>query len=232
MLQLLSNVLPVVTQRIDADMDVDGTFEWGELMTTEVRGEKQVTNKLAIKPSGKTIQMLSLAHEIEFKQSNKSADFIKGLDPEESDDRFINRGQLLHTLFSNIRTKTDIDKAIDRLIFEGVIDSGSMAEEVRQLTEQAFSMPQVDQWYSEHWRLFNECAIIYKEKGILQTKRPDRVMMDKDHTIVVDFKFGKPHKKYAKQVKEYMTLLADMKYEHISGYIWYVDESKIEAVLS
>ena len=232
MSQLLSNVLPIVAQRIDADMDVDGTFEWGELMTSEVRGEKQVTNKLAIKPSGKTIQMLSLAHEIEFKQSNKSADFIKGLDPEESDDRFINRGQLLHTLFSNIRTKTDIDKAIDRLIFEGVIDSGSMAEEVRQLTEQAFSMPQVDQWYSEHWRLFNECAIIYKEKGILQTKRPDRVMMDKDHTIVVDFKFGKPHKKYAKQVKEYMTLLADMKYEHISGYIWYVDESKIEAVLS
>ena len=106
-----------------------------------------------------------------------------------------------------------------------------MANEVRQLTDQAFSLPEVDYWYSNHWRLFNECAIIYKDKGVLQTKRPDRVMMDKDHTIVVDFKFGKPHNRYAKQVKEYMTLLAVMKYEHISGYIWYVDEGKIETVL-
>ena len=117
MSQLLSNVLPIVAQRVDANMDVEGIFEWGELIISETKKEKQVTNKLAIKPEGKSIQMLSLAHEIEFKQSNKSADFIKGIDPEQSDDRFINRGQLLHTLFTNIRTKSDIGKAIERLIF-------------------------------------------------------------------------------------------------------------------
>ena len=39
-------------------------------------------------------------------------------------------------------------------------------------------------------RLFNECAIIYKEKGVLQTRRPDRVMMKDGQVVVVDFKFG------------------------------------------
>ena len=56
----------------------------------------------------------------------------------------------------------------------------------------------------------NECAIIYQEKGVLQTRRPDRVMMKDGEVIVVDFKFGKKRKAYNKQVKEYMDLLWDM----------------------
>lgn len=230
MSELLSNIIPVVAQRLDADYEIDGTFEWGELMPSVSKEEKDVTNKLAMKPEKLSIQMQSLAHEIEFKQSNKSADFIKGLDADESDDRFINRGQLLHHLFSVIKTKDDIDRAIDQLMFEGVIDSREMEKEIRDLTEDAFAMPQVQDWYSGNWKLFNECAIIYQKNGMLQTRRPDRVMMNPDHTIVVDFKFGKPNKKYAKQVKEYMNLLSEMGYSNISGYIWYVDEKRIENI--
>ena len=230
MSELLSNIIPVVAQRLDADYEIDGTFEWGELMPSVSKEEKDVTNKLAMKPEKMSIQMQSLAHEIEFKQSNKSADFIKGLDADESDDRFINRGQLLHHLFSVIKTKDDIDRAIDQLMFEGVIDSREMEKEIRDLTEDAFAMPQVQDWYSGNWKLFNECAIIYQKNGMLQTRRPDRVMMNPDHTIVVDFKFGKPNKKYAKQVKEYMNLLSEMGYSNISGYIWYVDEKRIENI--
>ncbi len=63
--------------------------------------------------------MESMRHEIEFRQSNRSADFIQGIEEEESDDRFIHRGRMLHTLFSAIETAEDIDPAIERLIFEG-----------------------------------------------------------------------------------------------------------------
>ena len=48
-----------------------------------------------------------------------------------------------------------------------------------------------ERWYSGNWELYNECAIIYKEKGELQTRRPDRVMMKDGKVVVVDFKFGK-----------------------------------------
>ena len=44
---------------------------------------------------------------------------------------------------------------------------------------------------------------------MLQTRRPDRVMMKDGEVIVVDFKFGKKRKTYNKQVKEYMDLLSD-----------------------
>ena len=76
--------------------------------------------------------MESMRHEIEFRQSNRSADFIQGIEEEESDDRFIHRGRMLHTLFSAIET------AEDRLIrllaphFRRVIASSEKAEEIRK----------------------------------------------------------------------------------------------------
>lgn len=65
---------------------------------------------------------------------------------------------------------------------------------------------------------------------MLQTRRPDRVMMKENQVVVVDFKFGKENPKYNKQVKGYMQLLSKMGYENITGYLWYVDEERIEKV--
>lgn len=176
--------------------------------------------------------MESMLHDIEFRQSNRSADFIAGIDEAESSQRFMNRGRLLHTLFSAIETEADIDDAISQLVFEGVIGRIETEEEVRNLTEKAFSLPQIKDWYSGNWQLFNECDIIWQENGELRTRRPDRVMMKNGEIVVVDFKFGKPNKKYNKQVKGYMQLLVRMGYpsENIKGYLWYVEEELIEKI--
>ena len=231
MSELLAAALPQVANEIDATWDEEaGLFEFGSLCPSTEKQEKVSTNRLTRKPDRLPIAMQSLEHEIEFRQSNRSADFIKGLSEEESDSRFINRGQLLHTLFSAINSKADIDNAIERLVFEGVIANRTQATEISQFAHQAFSQPEVQDWYSGRWRLFNECAIIYKENGVLQTRRPDRVMMSDDETVVVDFKFGKPSKKYAVQVQGYIALLKQMGYTHVSGYLWYVDEARIEPV--
>ena len=58
---------------------------------------------------------------------------------------------------------------------------------------------------------------------MLQTRRPDRVMMKDGEVIVVDFKFGKKR-------KAYMDLLSDMGYEHIRGYLWYVFNNELEEI--
>ena len=90
--------------------------------------------------------MESMRHDIEFRQSNRSADFIQGVDEEESDSRFINRGRLLHTLFSAIETEEDIDDAIAQLVFEGIIGKPETEREIRELTHRAFSLPEVQDW--------------------------------------------------------------------------------------
>lgn len=194
--------------------------------------DRTPVNRLSQKAVKLPVHMESMLHNIEFRQSNRSADFIAGVDEAESSQRFINRGRLLHTLFSAIETKEDIDNAISQLVFEGVIGSTETEEEIRRLTERAFSMPQVKDWYSGTWQLFNECDIIWQENGELRTRRPDRVMIRGEEIVVVDFKFGKPNKRYNRQVQGYMQLLIRMGYaaENIRGYLWYVEENNIESV--
>ena len=245
MSELLTNTLPKVAKNGEGSWDEEAMmYESGELCPSTARAQAStseeptstrpapVINKLAQKAVKLPVRMESMLHDIEFRQSNRSADFIAGVDEAESSQRFINRGRLLHTLFSVIETEADIDDAISRLVFEGVIGNTGTEEEIRALTRRAFSLPQVKDWYSGTWRLFNECDIIWQENGELHTRRPDRVMMREGEIVVVDFKFGKPDKRYNKQVQGYMQLLARMGYDagHIRGYLWYVEEEKIEEV--
>ena len=230
MAELLANALPVVALGEESVWEED-LYEQGTLCPSEEKKDKRLsTNKLTRKPDKRPVRMESMRHDIEFRQSNRSADFIEGISEEESDSRFINRGRMLHTLFSAIETSADIDQAIERLVFEGVIREEDRRMMIDDVVAKAFSLPEVQDWYSGTWTLFNECPIIYKENGILQTRRPDRVMMRDGQVVVVDFKFGKENPKYNKQVKGYMQLLARMGYSGISGYLWYVDEERIVKV--
>lgn len=234
MAELLSAALPQVAQAGEGSWDEEESiYESGEVYPSEEENDNsQALNKLAQKPVKLPVHMESMRHDIEFRQSNRSADFIAGVDEAKSSRRFINRGRLLHTLFSAIETEEDIDDAISRLVFEGIIGRTETEEEIRKLTLRAFSQPQIKDWYSGSWQLFNECDIIWQENGELRNRRPDRVMMRGGTIVVVDFKFGKPNKKYNKQVQGYMDLLIRMGYDAntISGYLWYVEEEIIEKV--
>ena len=86
------------------------------------------------------------------------------------------------------------------------------------------------EWFSRERSLYNEWSIHSRENGVLQTRRPDRVMMKDGEVIVVDFKFGKPYPEYNIQVKEYMDLLHGMGYEQVSGYLWYVFYNQLEKI--
>lgn len=207
----------------------DTIYTGGELYLSPTKEDNNSsTNKLLSEPQRLAVHLETLETNIEFKQSNRSADFIRG--EEETGEKYIRQGQLLHNLFSVIRTQNDIPSAIERLRFEGIIESAKQEEQIRKLTEWALRHPLVKEWYSGSWILYNECAIIYQENGELQTRRPDRVMMKDGEVIVVDFKFGKKHATYNKQVREYMNLLANMGYQHIRGYLWYVFNNELEEI--
>ena len=207
----------------------DGVYQWGEVCPTEVKNKKQESsNKLNIQPESIAIQMECLNIPIEFKQSNRSADFIEG--EEDMSGKYIRQGQVMHSLFSMIQTPKDVPNAIARLRMEGIIESDAHERQILKLVNWALNHPKVKEWFSGEWSLYNECAILYRENGELQTRRPDRVMMKDGEVIVVDFKFGKPYPEYNKQVREYMNLLQEMGYTQVSGYLWYVFYNQLEEI--
>lgn len=207
-------------------------FRFGEL-SLEKPEEKGATEEKGLNQKGKDLALpfQSFVHKTRFKQSNRSVDFSMGRNGQGFTTSLIDRGKLLHVLFSEIQNKDDIGKVIQQLLSEGLMQTQD-ALTYQALIEKALNKAEVADWYSGAYRLFNECSILCPDReGKLKLKRPDRVMLSDESVIVVDFKFGKPSAKYKRQVLEYMNLLQQMDYKQIKGYLWYVDEDRVEEVV-
>jgi hypothetical protein len=141
-------------------------------------------------------------------------------------------GNVMHHVFSTIRTTADIDTALRQMELDGILyDAEITPERIKKMIDRSLKNPQVADWFSGRWTLYNECTILSTdEHGNMIDRRPDRVMSDGQEMVVVDFKFGRPNNDYHDQVREYMNLLKQMGHTHISGYLWYVYQNKIEKV--
>ena len=212
-------------------LDTNNSLEQGALLPSEKKEKEETPNKLLQEPSPCPVVIHSFTREFQFRQSNRSAAFIAGEDEESISKSMIEQGKLLHYLFSMIQSEEEIDTAIDKLIFEGVINEGEKSS-IHDITHKAFSLPQVKDWYTPDWQVLNERSIIWEEHDQVVDRRPDRVMVRKGETVVVDFKFGKEEKSYNEQVKTYMNLLSKIGYPHVKGFLWYVNEDKIEEIPS
>jgi ATP-dependent helicase/nuclease subunit A len=190
------------------------------------------TGKKEDKDKGSDISLSfrSFAHKTKFRQSNRSREFCKGRDPEGFSSSYIDRGNLLHRLFQDVRQKEDVLPALQSMINEGLLTTEEAAV-YGNYAEKALSLPEVAEWYSNRYKLFSECSILSPgSNGKLQLKRPDRVMLEGNDVQVVDFKFGKPAPSHRKQVQEYMQLLTGMGHTNVKGFLWYVDENRVEVV--
>ena len=235
--QLLATALPRMDQTLfhstpdPADTTKPAVYELGTLCPSVAPSDAPSSNRLTTEPDGVTLHIESTDVCIEFKQSNRSADFIGGEEEETDAQRYIRQGRLLHRVFADIRCGTDIPRAVRQLRMEGVVASDRQEQEIMRLATWALRHPQVRSWYDGSWQLFNECSILSKNQdGTLKKRRPDRVMVKDGQVIVVDFKFGKPKDDYRMQVQEYMQLLHDMGYCQPKGFLWYVFKNELEEI--
>ena len=233
--ELLYDSLPLM-QEVELPLaqenpEDDAVGEYGELCTAHDEKKAGKSNRLSSPREGVPVKMESIETHIEFKQSNRSADFIQGDDTEDTRGQYIRQGQLLHQVFAHIEKADDLPSALERLSFEGVFESEEQKQQIQGLAHWALQHPAVKDWFSGTWELYNECAIVYTdEQGQMQTRRPDRVMRKDGQVVVVDFKFGKKNEAYRAQVQEYMDLLTQMGYTHIRGFLWYVFANELEEV--
>lgn len=207
-------------------------FSYGTLCT-KGKEEKTLSDNVFLQTSGQLpIELESFVNKTEFRQSNKSREFIEIDNDETTQQSYIKMGSILHHVFSTIRTTEDINIALQRLQQEGILDNEEItASKVTTLLRKRLENPQVKDWFSGRWTLHNECSILFTdEKGHTTSRRPDRVMSDGERMVVIDFKFGKPRTKYQDQVKEYMQLLEQMGHTQVEGYLWYVYNNQIESV--
>ena len=238
--ELIESVLPQL--RLDGgilegqeDEEVPLSYTFGQLTVPAARQQpspKQSKNVFLQPVTPKPITLETFAVKTSFRQSNKSRDFVEGED-EGTALSYIKIGSVLHNIFSTIRTRADIQQALQQLQQDGVLyDDEVTSEKITGLLRKRLEDRRVSDWFSDRWQLFNECSILTFEQGAMKERRPDRVMTDGHETHVVDFKFGHPRDEYHDQVREYMHLLRSMGMPNVKGWLWYVYSNKIEEVQS
>ena len=237
---LIEKCLPEVAKELKDSVMTGGEqktdtifFEYGNLEPYKA-GIARKSDNVFLQPSESIhLELHSYSKKVDFRQSNKSRDFIVGTDEEERQKTYIQRGSVLHYIFSTIRTTEDVPAALAKMELEGVLYDDTMTrQKLTKLISDRLSSPKVADWFSDRWQLFNECTILFvnPDDGSVVERRPDRVMYDGRQMVVVDFKFGSPKDGHKDQVRNYMKRLDEMGYPDIKGYLWYVFSNQIEEV--
>jgi ATP-dependent helicase/nuclease subunit A len=209
------NTLIDITKHWDSESKI---FESGEL--------KQNTNAKKVLPHELELSQFESfdiknklrlkLHDNSFFTGKESAPFEK-----------VNYGKVMHEIFENIKTEKDISQAIDKLIFSGKL-SPDKKSEIKQKIEEVLDNEQIKTWFSNDWQVKNEAEVILTNG---KTARPDRVISNKEKTIIIDYKFGEQEEeKHHKQVKSYIDILSKMESKSVEGYLWYVDLNFIRKV--
>lgn len=223
-----------------SDKKAELLFSYGELEIVETKAKKKSDNIFTPEVENMNVDMATFSNKVEFKQSNKSRDFVADDDENTDDDdrkqlSYIKTGKILHYLFSTINTTDDIDTSLAQLEMDGLIEeSDTNIKRLRDMLHKRFSNRQVADWFSSRWTLFNECTILDYDTATdtVREHRPDRVMKDEKtgEVVIVDFKFGSPRPEYVEQVNRYKALTQNMGYPNVKGYLWFVYSNRIEEV--
>ncbi len=131
-------------------------------------------------------------------------------------------GNLVHSVLSQIKTDKDIQKALSNVEI-------NEREKVNDVLQSMLKFSESKHWFDGTYKVLNERSIVNlsneeKEK----TKRPDRIMIQDNEIVVVDYKFLEDLndlQKYEEQIVEYGNLFREMGYENISLYLWGVESS-------
>ncbi|MCU0378424.1 MAG: UvrD-helicase domain-containing protein [Bacteroidales bacterium] len=133
-------------------------------------------------------------------------------------------GIMMHELLSRIMTANDIDKAVTYVCNNGLLPLSKrdlIASRVRTI----LNREGVKSWFDGSADVRTEATIILPSG---EARRPDRVMIQGDNVIVVDYKFGEPTVRHKRQASDYRDLLLQMGYARVSSWLWYVEKDIIE----
>ncbi|MBR2637942.1 MAG: UvrD-helicase domain-containing protein [Bacteroidaceae bacterium] len=209
----------------------EGVLTYGSIVSHENKAtsEKEMENPYTRRPVIVEQPFITYENRLTSRQSHNLARFLANEISETEDTEYLDRGELLHEIMSKLITGEELEKELVKKEMEGIIATEKERNSIKKLITNAISHPQAQDWFSGRYTVLNECSIV-NGNGQQKICRPDRVMIDGEKAIVVDFKFARPREIYIQQVSEYMNNLSLMGYKDVEGYIWYIYNNRIEPV--
>lgn len=130
------------------------------------------------------------------------------------------KGIFIHFLLSQIKTIDQIPKIIQQNIENGLIDNFER-EKILVLLTKILSHPNIHPYFKDDLDVMIETDILF---DLGMTIRPDRMILDNDKVIIIDYKTGNPKKIHEEQMNKYAQVLRQMQYKVQEKILIYVNE--------
>ena len=138
----------------------------------------------------------------------------------------IKYGIHLHTIFSRIRYREELDETFRNLQHTGIINEQEKPV-IRELVDELFTNEAIAAWFDKTWEVRTEVPVLLPGG---EESRIDRLMIKEKKAIVVDFKTGNSTKTDIQQVNGYLETLRKMNFQEVSGYLLYIRTGEVVPV--
>lgn len=131
----------------------------------------------------------------------------------------IEKGQLIHELFSKINTKADVEKVLENAKNEGLFPS-EMKEELQKAILEVTGHPDLIHLFENDVVNYNERDIISEDSSLL---RPDRLNFSGNKVSIIDYKTGVENPAHRQQISDYAHVLEKMNYDVEQKILVYIN---------
>ncbi|MFO7869143.1 MAG: UvrD-helicase domain-containing protein [Bacteroidales bacterium] len=135
-------------------------------------------------------------------------------------------GLIMHKILERVLTIDDVQSAVQACVLEGVLEQDE-ADDMVAFVVDKIQHSMVKSWFDGTYTVLSEQSILLPHA---EERRPDRIMIQGNHAVIVDYKFTELTAiSHMQQVQEYMHIIASMGFE-VEGYVWYVQHNECTRV--
>jgi ATP-dependent exoDNAse (exonuclease V) beta subunit len=155
--------------------------------------------------------------------------YISILSEEEQDELQLTRerrfGRQFHAIMEQSTSLAEAEDAIARGLLKGTVEA-EFKDALKVQAEQLFANAQYASLLEGGHQLDEQTLLV----DVRTRLRPDKVILHKDRTVVIDFKTGERKPEHRTQVAKYAYVLGLMGFPAIEGWLYYVGEGSLVRV--
>ncbi len=136
-------------------------------------------------------------------------------------DKHVQKGKLVHYLLSQVYTEEDVEDVVSAGVYDGIIEADQTSD-LKAYLLKIINHPDISVYFKKGLKVKNEADILLSNG---QTLRPDRLILNDDEVIIIDYKTGKPIPSHETQLLNYEKALRELDFPNIKKILIYLSSS-------
>ena len=132
-------------------------------------------------------------------------------------------GNLVHLACSQIQFESETEEVVERLFREGLIQENKVLE-LKDKINGIILNPLINKYFKEGCKIKAETEILLPDGSSI---RPDRLILEGNKAVIIDYKTGSIKKSHHDQISNYSRELKNMGYQTTESLLVYIDLNKV-----